>query len=91
MARKTKDLKNDAKAAIQLAFEDLGGQQRLVQWANSAPANLSAFYTQIWPKIIPKDIKASHSSPDGKPMKMVFEWQAPMLPVMDEITENPDE
>jgi hypothetical protein len=50
-------LTRDAKAMIQLAFEDLGGLPRLVQWANE-PSNLGTFYTQIWGKIIPKDIKA---------------------------------
>lgn len=50
-------LTRDAKAMIQLAFEDLGGLPRLVEWANS-PQNLGTFYTQIWSKIIPKDIKA---------------------------------
>lgn len=47
----------DAKAMIQLAFEDLGGLPRLVEWANQ-PANIGTFYTQIWSKIIPKDVKA---------------------------------
>lgn len=50
-------LTKDAKAMIQLAFEDLGGLPRLVEWANN-PANLGTFYTQIWSKIIPKDVKA---------------------------------
>ena len=50
-------LNRDAKAMIHLAFEDLGGLPRLVEWANQ-PANIGTFYTQIWSKIIPKDIKA---------------------------------
>ena len=50
-------LNKDAKAMIHLAFEDLGGLPRLVEWANN-PANIGTFYTQIWSKIIPKDIKA---------------------------------
>lgn len=50
-------LTRDAKAMIHLAFEDLGGLPRLVEWANS-PSNIGTFYTQIWSKIIPKDIKA---------------------------------
>ena len=51
-------LTKDAKAAVQLAFEDLGGVTRLVQWANSSPVTLGQFYSQIWSKIIPKDVKA---------------------------------
>lgn len=50
-------LTRDAKAMIQLAFEDLGGLPRLVEWANN-PQNIGTFYTQLWSKIIPKDIKA---------------------------------
>jgi len=55
-------LTRDAKAAIQMAFEDLGGIPRLVAWATQ-PQNLGAFYTQIWSKIVPKDVKAEV---DGK-------------------------
>jgi hypothetical protein len=52
-------LNRDAKAAIQLAFEDLGGIPRLVAWANANNgANIGQFFTQIWSKIIPKDVKA---------------------------------
>ena len=52
-------LTRDAKAAIQLAFEDLGGVPRLVQWAQANNgANLGQFYTQIWSKIVPRDVKA---------------------------------
>ena len=54
-------LTKDAKAMIQLAFEDLGGLPRLVEWAND-PRNLGIFYTQIWGKIIPRDIKAEVDS-----------------------------
>ncbi len=56
-------LTRDAKAAIQLAFEELGSIPRLVTWANSSPVALAQFYTQIWAKIIPKDVKAEI---DGK-------------------------
>ena len=69
----TKALTNDAKAMIQLAFEDLGGLPRLVEWANN-PANLSQFYTQIWSKIIPKDIKSEVSGQNGGPVKMSICW-----------------
>ena len=57
-------LTKDAKACIQIAFEDLGGVERLIEWANS-PGNLGTFYTQIWSKIIPKAVDASLSNADG--------------------------
>jgi hypothetical protein len=56
----------DAKANIQLAFEELGGLTRLVEWANNTPQNLTSFYTQIWPRIVPKDIKSEITGAEGK-------------------------
>jgi len=69
-----KALTQDAKAMIQLAFQDLGGLPRLVEWANN-PANLSQFYTQIWSKIIPKDIKSEVSGEGGGPVKLSVSWE----------------
>lgn len=68
-------LTKDAKAMIQLAFQDLGGLPRLVEWANN-PVNLSQFYTQIWAKIIPKDIKSEVSGSGGGPVKMSISWMS---------------
>ena len=59
----------DAKAAIQLVFEDLGGTTRLMEWANQ-PGNLGQFYTQIWSKIIPKDVKAEITGKNGKDLTL---------------------
>lgn len=49
----------DAKAALQEAFEELGGVPSLVQWARRDP---HGFYT-IWGKLIPKDVKVG-GNPD---------------------------
>lgn len=76
-------LTKDARAIIQLAFEDIGGKERLVQWANASPQNLSAFYTQIWSKIIPKEVKAKVSDPNGEPLRMVVEWEKPNAKTID--------
>ena len=67
-----KKLTLDAKAAIQLAFEDLGGTDRLIGWANE-PGNLGQFYTQIWSKIIPKDVKTENT------FKNVQEFKAELV------------
>jgi hypothetical protein len=48
-----------AKEAIALAAEDLGGYERLVSWVKEDPKNESAFWTTIYPKLIPIDVKAS--------------------------------
>lgn len=68
-----KKLTLNAKAAIQLVFEDLGGTCRLLEWANQ-PGNLGVFYTQIWSKIIPKDVKAEV---DGQILIEVQSFQTP--------------
>lgn len=65
---------NDAKVAVQMAFEGIGGIPALIQWANN-PANQGQFYTQIWSKIIPKDIKSEVSGQDGGPVKLSISWQ----------------
>lgn len=48
-----------AKEAIALAAEQLGGHERLVAWVREDPKNESAFWTTIYPKLIPIDVKAS--------------------------------
>lgn len=50
-----------AKEAIAIAAEELGGSDRLVAWAKEDPANERAFWTTIYPKLIPIDVKASGS------------------------------
>ena len=65
----------DAKVAIQMCFENLGGVEALTKWAMN-PANTSQFYTQIWSKIIPKDIKSEVSGKEGGPVKLSISWMA---------------
>jgi hypothetical protein len=43
----------EAKEVIALAAAELGGQKRLVKWAKSDPLNERAFWTTIYPKLIP--------------------------------------
>lgn len=45
-----------AKEAFQLAFERLGGIDRLVLWANGDPDNLRVFYS-LYSKLIPVDVQ----------------------------------
>ena len=44
-----------AKEAIALAAEGLGGTERLVAWAQEAPKNELAFWTQLYGKLVPLD------------------------------------
>jgi hypothetical protein len=44
-----------AKTAFQLAFDKLGGWERLAQWAASDNDNLKEFY-KLYSKLIPQDV-----------------------------------
>ena len=56
---KNKQTRN-AQEIINHTFEGLGGSKALITWAQQNEKNKAAFYTLIWPKVIPKniDIKA---------------------------------
>jgi hypothetical protein len=45
-----------AKEAIAYAFEGLGGADGLVTWIKSDEKNKSAFYTSIYPKLLPLQV-----------------------------------
>jgi hypothetical protein len=59
-----------AKEAIALAAEGLGGAERLEEWARSDPLNERAFWTQIYPKLLPLTVNGDPTQPH----KFVFEW-----------------
>jgi len=44
-----------AKTAFQMAFDKLGGWERLAQWAASDNDNLLEFY-KLYSKLIPQDV-----------------------------------
>lgn len=45
-----------AKDAIAAAAEKLGGAERLVEWAQEDPANERAFWSSIYPKLLPLQV-----------------------------------
>lgn len=45
-----------AKEAIALAADGLGGTERLVAWAQEDEANERAFWTVIYPKLVPHEV-----------------------------------
>ncbi len=59
-----------AKEAIALAAEGLGGAERLQSWAQEDPKNEAAFWTTIYPKLLPLQL----SGEGGGPVKLVFGW-----------------
>lgn len=52
-----------AKDAIAEAAEVLGGAQRLVEWVQSDPLNERAFWTQIYPKLVPVTLGGDADAP----------------------------
>jgi hypothetical protein len=46
------------KDAIAQAADELGGVTRLVDWAKEDPANERAFWTTIYPKLLPLQMDA---------------------------------
>jgi len=55
-----------AKDAIAAAAEALGGSERLVAWAQEDPANERAFWSTIYPKLLP--LQLNGSGPNGELM-----------------------
>lgn len=50
-----------AKEAIALAAEGLGGTQRLIDWAKEDPKNESVFWASIYTKLVPLDVNGTHN------------------------------
>lgn len=53
----------EAKAVIAYAAEKLGGGERLLAWAKEAPENEKAFWTTIYPKLLPLTVGGDPDSP----------------------------
>ena len=52
-----------AKDAIAEAAEALGGAARMVEWVQSDPLNERAFWTQIYPKLVPVTLSGDENNP----------------------------
>jgi hypothetical protein len=55
-----------AKEAIALAAEGLGGTGRLIEWAKEDPINERAFWTHMYPKLLPLQVTGE----DGGPVQL---------------------
>ena len=51
------------KDAIAKAANDLGGPERLVEWAKEDPLNERAFWTSIYPKLLPLTVAGDKDEP----------------------------
>lgn len=52
-----------AKDAIALAASELGGAARLVEWAKEDPQNERAFWTTVYPKLLPLQVTGEGGGP----------------------------
>ena len=52
-----------AKAIIEGAAEQLGGQARLVAWAQEGPANERVFWGTLYPKLLPLQVQGDKENP----------------------------
>lgn len=53
------------KDVISSVADSLGGELRLVQWVMQDPANEKAFWTQIYPKLLPLTLSGDKDAPLG--------------------------
>lgn len=57
-----------AKEVIQQAATELGGAERIIAWAQEDPANEKAFWTQIYPKLLPLTLAGDAENPIVPPV-----------------------
>ena len=56
-------LTQSVRDAIVQAAEGLGGPARLVAWAKEDPKNEAAFWTSLYPKLLPLQVAGDPASP----------------------------
>lgn len=61
-----------AKEAIALAAERLGGVDRLVDWCKEDPQNEKAFWSSVYPKLLPLQLAGDAENP----VRLDFGWLA---------------
>lgn len=49
---------HDVRNAILMVAEGLGGAPRMIEWAKEDPQNERLFWTQVYPKVLPREVKA---------------------------------
>lgn len=62
-----------AKDAIAEAAESLGGVERLVNWAKEDPLNERAFWSSIYPKLLPLQVTGEGGGPVGIAFQTLYE------------------
>lgn len=62
-----------AKEAIAFAADALGGAERLTAWAQEDQANERAFWTTIYPKLLPLQVSGEGGGPLGLIINVKFD------------------
>lgn len=57
---------------IAAAAEELGGEARLVTWAKEDPKNESAFWSSIYPKLLPHTLSGDSDNPIRAAIEVAF-------------------
>jgi len=65
---------------IEDVFQKMGGAEGMLTWAQSSTANERLFYSQILPKVIPREVNTNFGDGKGGPAKIVVEWEKPQEP-----------
>ena len=69
---------NEAKRAILMAFDKIGGAQRLADWIRKDPANETTFWTKIFPRLLPRPAAEPAPVPDvPPPIRGALIWKTP--------------
>lgn len=63
-----------AKELIQAVAEGLGGADRMLAWAQEAPENERAFWTSIYPKLLPVQLQGDKENPLEAAVKVTVEY-----------------
>ena len=69
---------NEAKQAILMAFDKLGGVDRLVAWVEEDKANEAVFWTKIFTRLTPRPAPEVVAGPAAlPPVKGALTWRTP--------------
>jgi len=68
-------------------FYQMGGVGGMLAWAKSSTANERLFYSQILPKVIPREVNTNIGDGKGGPARLVVQWDTPPTDVTTPITQ----
>lgn len=89
-------VRGNLREEISEVFHRMGGVEAMLTWAKASTVNTRLFYSNILPKVIPRQTEISGA--DGTPVKMVVKWSSDesldvrnkMLPILTLAASNDD-